>query len=63
VPLITAVVCCRSNIIRVVPGDAGHGDADGGYGENPPPSLQKHAEVQCVSSSPCTQQHGTYGAQ
>ena len=48
------------DISWAVPGDAGHGDADAGSGcsVNPPPSLQKHAKVQCVSSNPCTPQHG-----
>jgi hypothetical protein len=58
VPLVTDVVCWPSNIIRAVPGDAGHGDAAGASGVNPPPQLQKHAKVQCVSSNPCTPQHG-----
>jgi hypothetical protein len=52
VPLVTAVVYWPKDIIRAVPGDAGHGDADAVQGVNPPPSLQKHAKVQCVSSNP-----------
>ena len=46
------------DISWAVPGDAGHGDADADFSVNPPPSLQKHAKVQCVSSNPCTPQHG-----
>ena len=58
VPLVTAVVCWPSNIIWAVPGDVGHGDAAVAFCVNPPPILQKHAKVQCVSSNPCTPQHG-----
>ena len=58
VALVTTVLCCPKDIIRAVPGDAGHGDADADFGVNPPPNLQKHAKVQCVSSNPCTPQHG-----
>ena len=62
VPWVTAVLCYPppSNIIRAVPGDAGHADAAAGGAAtiNPPPSLRKHAKVQCVSSNPCTPQHG-----
>ena len=57
-PLVTAVVYWPSNITWAVPGDAGHGDADGAFCVNPSPSLRKHAKVQCVSSNPCTPQHG-----
>ena len=58
VALVTAVLCLPIDIIRAVPGDAGHGDAGRSRGENPPPTLQEHAKVQCVSSNPCTPQHG-----
>ena len=56
--MVTDVVYWPMDISWVVPGDAGHGDADAAGGVNPPPLLQKHAKVQCVSSNPCTPQHG-----